>query len=453
MAIRFNCKCGKMLSAPDFYAGREGKCNHCGQKFIIPGDAYPAPADQRISEATEGGGTATLTYQQSPTAVVVVKTGPPRTARDYTYLILLIALLPLFWTMLKPEDAGKRLERSLKQASPQAQARVAEIKHVMEIEGPLPEYVLPYLDEDEFESLPGGNVFDGLPGGKIQGAMLARGSFVHWGFAAVSAVTFWSLIQTFFPRNTSRPRHLFYVGFFTGTAGIVLLLIVQGIADMTRGWIPIPGAGMAVHGVIGFGGAVGSLIIWAFKLIAGSYDAALDPNANFFVSAFGFMVGVGLLEEAIKAIPLLWYTNSVGNLSWRAMILWGLASGIGFGVSEGISYSVHFYNGILGPDIYVMRFVSCVALHAIWSASVAVFIYQQRELVEAAVTPWEWINAAFTVVIVSTFLHGLYDTMMKKELVIGGIFIGIMSVGVLALQIEHLRKKGIKRRLVGASEA
>ena len=49
-------------------------------------------------------------------------------------------------------------------------------------------------------------------------------------------------------------------------------------------------------------------------------------------------------------------------------------------------------------------------------------------------------------VIVSTLLHGLYDTMMKKELVIGGIFVGIMSVGVLALQIEHLRKKGMKRK-------
>jgi RsiW-degrading membrane proteinase PrsW (M82 family) len=162
------------------------------------------------------------------------------------------------------------------------------------------------------------------------------------------------------------------------------------------------------------------------------------------------MVGVGLLEEGVKALPLLWYTNSVGNLSWRAMILWGLASGIGFGVSEGISYSADFYNGILSADIYVVRFVSCVALHAIWSASVAVFIYQQRDLVEAAVGPWEWLNAAFTVVIVSTFLHGLYDTMMKKEYVLGGIIVGIISVGVLGMQIEWLRKKGNKRRVVGA---
>jgi RsiW-degrading membrane proteinase PrsW (M82 family) len=204
---------------------------------------------------------------------------------------------------------------------------------------------------------------------------------------------------------------------------------------------------VAARGFFGAAGAVISMVVWAFKLIAGSYDAALDPNANFFVSAFGFMIGVGLLEEMIKAIPLLWYTNSVGNLTWRAAILWGLASGIGFGVSEGISYSADFYNGILSADIYVVRFVSCVALHAIWSASVAVFIYQQREMVEAAVTPWEWLNAAFTVVIVSTFLHGLYDTMMKKQYVLGGIILGMVSVAVLGLQIEWLRKKGSKRKL------
>src|SRR6185436_15113457 len=156
MAIRFVCECGKKLSAPDFYAGREGKCDHCGKKFVIPGEPQP-PAEQSISQASSvGGGTATLT-QKAPKAVATVKIGPPRTARDYTYLILLVALVPLFWTMLRPENAGKRLEKTLKTASPQAQERVAEIKHVMHIRGPLPEYLLPYLDEDEFESLPGSN--------------------------------------------------------------------------------------------------------------------------------------------------------------------------------------------------------------------------------------------------------------------------------------------------------
>ncbi|HEV8605318.1 MAG TPA: hypothetical protein VGQ99_08135 [Tepidisphaeraceae bacterium] len=436
MAIRFNCECGKKLSAPDFYAGREGKCNHCGKRFVIPGELREsAPLESGGGTATAAPGAATLTYQVNPKAVV--KRGPKRSARDYTYLILIVAMLPLFWLMLSEEDAGKRLEKSLGEASPGAQSRVAAIKQELKVEGPLPDWILPYLDDDGFDDLPGGRIFDGLPEGKIQGAMLARWSHAHWGFAAVAAVAFWSLILTFFPRGTAEPKHLFYVGLFTGTAGIVLLFIVQALANATRGWIPI-------------GGGIVSLLFWLFKLIAGSYDAALDPNANFFVSAFGFMVGVGLLEESVKAIPLLWHTNSVGSLSWRAAVLWGLASGIGFGVSEGIMYSGDFYNGITGVDMYVARFASCVALHAVWSASVAIFIYQQRELVEAAVGPWEWINAAFTVVIVSTFLHGLYDTMMKKDYVVGGVVVAAASVFFLGMQIEYMRKKGGKRRVVGA---
>jgi RsiW-degrading membrane proteinase PrsW (M82 family) len=163
------------------------------------------------------------------------------------------------------------------------------------------------------------------------------------------------------------------------------------------------------------------------------------------------MVGVGFLEESVKAIPLLWHTNSVGTLTWRGMVLWGLASGIGFGVSEGISYCGDFYNGILSADVYVVRFVSCVALHAIWSASVAIFIYQQREVVEAAVSPWEWINATFGVVIVSTFLHGMYDTMLKKEHEFGALVVAGISFAVLAGQIEHLRKKGGKRKAAVAT--
>ena len=431
MAIRFTCECGRKLSAPDFYAGREGKCNHCGKRFIIPGQ-QPLPVQENSTGGIATAGAVALTYQKNPKAVI--KAGPKRTARDYTYLILLVALLPLFLTMLRTKDAGKRLEKTLKDASPEAQTRVAGIKELVHVHGPLPDWILPYLDEDGFANLPGGRVFDGLPDGRIEGAMLPRRSLAHWGLAAISALGFWFLILQFFPRGTAKPKHLLYVGLFTGTGGIVLLLIVQALADATRGWIPI-------------GGGILSIFFWLFKLIAGSYDAALDPHAAFFPSAFGFMVGVGLLEEGIKAIPLLWYTNSVGNLSWRAMILWGLASGIGFGVSEGITYSADFYNGILSADIYVVRFVSCVALHAIWSASAAVFIYQQREMVEAAVSPWEWINAAFTVVIVSTFLHGLYDTMMKKDYVLGGIIVAAASVGVLGMQIEWLRKKGGKRKM------
>jgi hypothetical protein len=48
-----------------------------------------------------------------------------------------------------------------------------------------------------------------------------------------------------------------------------------------------------------------------------------------------------------------------------SLLLWGMASGIGFGIAEGIMYSGRYYNGVAGADIHYVRFLSCVALHAI----------------------------------------------------------------------------------------
>src|SRR5207244_3665732 len=95
-----------------------------------------------------------------------------------------------------------------------------------------------------------------------------------------------------------------------------------------------------------------------------------------------FTFGVGLCEELVKAIPILCATSMERKLDWRGACAWGLASGVGFGVAEGIMYSSDYYNGIAGFDIYLVRFLSCVALHASWTAAVAVMIWQNQANLE-----------------------------------------------------------------------
>jgi len=36
------------------------------------------------------------------------------------------------------------------------------------------------------------------------------------------------------------------------------------------------------------------------------------------------------------------------------------------------------YNGLAGPGIYFVRFISCVALHALWSGSVGISVHRRR---------------------------------------------------------------------------
>ena len=71
------------------------------------------------------------------------------------------------------------------------------------------------------------------------------------------------------------------------------------------------------------------------KLIGFSYRCALDPNNGFLASFFGFTFGVGLCEEVCKAFLLLVHFKGKGSLNYEGAFAWGLACGVGFGVSEG----------------------------------------------------------------------------------------------------------------------
>ena len=64
--------------------------------------------------------------------------------------------------------------------------------------------------------------------------------------------------------------------------------------------------------------------------------------------------------------------------------------------------------------------MSCVALHAIWAAAVAVMITRYRDEMQQ---DWDWPQMLFAVLkvqAVQMVLHGLYDVMLKKEMNFSG---------------------------------
>jgi RsiW-degrading membrane proteinase PrsW (M82 family) len=228
--------------------------------------------------------------------------------------------------------------------------------------------------------------------------------------------------------RSARPLHLLGLGSFTATFGILLLMIVQVLSLL---------------GFVGGDGIVG-LILLLLALIGLSYRAALDPNIGFLGSFFGFTFGVGLCEEMCKALPILVYYRIGNKQTWRGAFLWGLASGAGFGVSEGVMYSQDFYNGLAGPGMYVVRFISCVALHAVWSGSVGISIHQRQDLLRPDHEDW-WMNlgqyclGVMRMIAVPMVLHGLYDTLLKKELDFLALLVAVASFGYLAWLISRLR--------------
>ena len=320
------------------------------------------------------------------------------------YACFALAFLPLlFLVQSEKEDIYTRIEHTIT-AHPNVAERFRENS-----------------DEATLES-----VFDALPEGKLDDAHLARHSWMHWVYAVVAALIFLAAIRLLFEPGRSTSIQLILVGITTATVGILLLIMFQWLAELSQVvWL---------HG----GNIVVLLIFYIIKFIGWSYHAALDPDNGFLLSIIGFTFGVGLCEEIVKAIPILCATNMERKLDWRGACAWGLASGVGFGVAEGIMYSSSYYNGIAGFDVYLVRFISCVALHATWTAAVAIMIWQNEANLEQD-TWYEWLAQLLLLISVPMTLHGLYDTLLKREMKVYALLVAAASFAWLVFLIERAR--------------
>lgn len=268
----------------------------------------------------------------------------------------------------------------------------------------------------------------GLPDGRVPGAHLARKTLLHWIYAGVSAGAFLVLIVVMFPGSQVTPGKLVMFGVLTGTVGILLLISFQWVAEFTQ-TVRVG----RVRGIIG-------LLFLVVKFIGFSYRCATDGQTGFGLSFVGFTCGVGLCEELCKALPVAFYLSSTRDAGWKSACLVGLASGIGFGVSEGIMYSSDYYNGIAPGLTYLVRFVSCVTLHAIWGSSVALLMYNNQDYLpgQGEDFGWDTILSFVTFYLgIAMVLHGLYDTLLKQNLEVAALGIAAVSFGWWTWQLNR----------------
>lgn len=458
MAIALTCSaCGKVLKVKDELAGKRIKCP-CGEILRVPvaepppDDGYEVvesapepktpprrvkkldspPAEETASTGTGGwGGTdegtsagwgetdETAADRRDADEAAPVKKRKPKSAKtstaaagtsvgEYLYFILLLALIPLGFSLLGTEkdDTKERFVRTLlnvEESPPEVRSRMQRVM------------------EREDSSL--NDILTALPEGKIEGAHLSRSTWMHWLYALLAAGLFLLLAIVLFPSSDADLSRILAVALFTATIGIILLLAVQFAAAFTQGvWVT--------------GRGILTLIFYIVKFIGFSYRSASDPDSNFLISFFGFTFGVGLCEELVKAMPLL----SMGTrLRWRGVCTLGLATGVGFGVAEGIMYSSDFYNGMHGPGIYVVRFVSCVALHGMWSMAVGIGVYFNADHLKFGGDWMEYVLPLGRVLAIPMILHGLYDTLLKKDMNGGALLVALLSFAWLVWSIESSR--------------
>jgi RsiW-degrading membrane proteinase PrsW (M82 family) len=218
------------------------------------------------------------------------------------------------------------------------------------------------------------------------GPFLEPSSLWPIGFALISVAFFTPFAWWLFRLDPdTRMMSLSRLG-FGSLGGILAVYFLYGI-----------GPGLAAK-LFGAPVGVGIGVIQVASYVRGSDTLPL------WMTILAYTVSVGLVEEGSKAFaarPECFHPVQV-----RAAM--GFMAGIGFGLSESLTYSYRMYAGSADWTIYVVRFVLCVGSHGVMSAIAVLSLPEDW---------WDfdriWVSVLRLLPI--AFLHGTYDALLVRH--------------------------------------
>jgi RsiW-degrading membrane proteinase PrsW (M82 family) len=163
-----------------------------------------------------------------------------------------------------------------------------------------------------------------------------------------------------------------------------------------------------------------------------SFFYNITESSSILFQFFGYILGVGVLEEAIKALPLfVIITRSKEPIIPQTLVYYGLISGIGFGVLEGVQYQTEV-NKTLGYNeaffMNIARLTSLPFLHAIWCGIAGYFISF------GTLFPLNRRGLYIMAILIPAILHGCYDVFGWSLI---GLAITIFSVLLLIFYLKQ----------------
>jgi protease PrsW len=181
-----------------------------------------------------------------------------------------------------------------------------------------------------------------------------------------------------------------------------------------------------------FGTSIVGMTLLAISLVL-NLELLRDPFIaahNLLISVPASILFIGFPEELTKAMVLfaMWRFGGVPGL--RAFVFYGLLSGLGFGINEGISYQSGPYlaeahrTGDYGGYYLesVLRLTSLPFFHAVWAGTAAYLIWFGARVRSA--------RAGFLVlaVLIPATFHGLYDALADHSTTLSLIVVGLSIV-------------------------
>lgn len=158
-------------------------------------------------------------------------------------------------------------------------------------------------------------------------------------------------------------------------------------------------------------------------------------DSSFVILRFlGFVLGVGVIEELVKALPLFFIVRKAHvPIIPQTLVFYGLMSGIAFGVFEGVQYQMTVNTQLDYSNAFFMniaRLTSLPFLHAIWAGISGYFI------AFANLYPKYRRSLYLLSIALPAFLHGLYDTL-------GWNIIGLSLTLINVILLISYLKQGI----------
>ena len=207
--------------------------------------------------------------------------------RRHLHWLLVLALVPLVVLLLTQSQEKPFLDQLTERLEELTPDELAKLQPLLED-----------VDSQDMDAL---DILLALPDQRLTGALLARGSSTHWLMALAATIVYMAFFMFLASGGVAKPLHILATGLFTATIGITFLLLIQWLAETSRGYV-----------LIGFSIVV--LFFYIFRFIAFSYEAADDPDNGFVLSFLGYTLGVGLCEEFVKAMPVFFYRDSQKRL-------------------------------------------------------------------------------------------------------------------------------------------
>ena len=161
----------------------------------------------------------------------------------------------------------------------------------------------------------------------------------------------------------------------------------------------------------------------------------IEEGSSFVNQIIGFVFGVGIFEELVKLIPVYFFIKySKEPLLPQTVVFYGLISGIGFGVFEGVIYQIGVNSKLDYNTSFFMniaRLTSLPFLHAVWSGISSYFISFYF------LFPTKRNSMLFLAIIIPAILHGLYDVFTWSFV---GLFISYLGVALLIIYLKNAKK-------------